>query len=124
MAKTKRKCGTRSSRGTPPPPIPEGWKPRATSAEELAELVDRLPEQPGVYIMRDRSGTVVYVGKARRLRARVRQYFSGQDSRRFVPLLGDLLGDLETVVTANDKEALLLENTLIKAHRPRFNVKL
>ncbi len=124
MAKTKRKSDARSSRGTPPPPIPEGWQPRANSSEELMELVARLPEQPGVYIMRDRTGVVVYVGKARRLRARVRQYFSGQDSRRFVPLLGNLLGDLETVVTANDKEALLLENTLIKAHRPRFNVKL
>lgn len=124
MAKPKRKGGARSSRGTPPPPVPAGWTPRATSREELLALVERLPDVPGVYIMRDRSGAVVYVGKARRLRARVRQYFSGHDTRHFVPLLGDLLGDLETVVTANDKEALLLENTLIKAHRPRFNVKL
>ena len=74
--------------------------------------------------MRDRKGHVVYVGKAQRLRARVRQYFSGQDSRAFVPLLTTLLGDIETVVVANNKEALLLENNLIKEHRPRFNVKL
>ncbi len=124
MAKAKRKGGARSSRGTPPPPVPADWTPRATSREELLALVERLPDVPGVYIMRDRAGAVVYVGKARRLRARVRQYFSGHDTRHFVPLLGDLLGDLETVVTANDKEALLLENTLIKTHRPRFNVKL
>lgn len=74
--------------------------------------------------MRDRKGEIVYVGKARRLRARVRQYFSGQDTRFFVPLLAELLGDIETVVTNNAKEALLLENNLIKEHRPRFNVKL
>ncbi len=105
-------------------PIPEGWKPRASNADELATLVERLPEQPGVYLMRDRRGAVVYVGKARRLRARVRQYFNGHDSRSFVPKLGGLLGDIETVVTSNDKEALLLENNLIKRLRPRFNVKL
>jgi len=74
--------------------------------------------------MRDRSGVIVYVGKARHLRGRVRQYFNGHDTRMFVPLLGKLLGDIETVVTTNDKEALLLENTLIKRHRPRFNIKL
>ena len=84
----------------------------------------RLPELPGVYVMRDRSGTIVYVGKARRLRARVRQYFNGTDTRHFIPFLANLLGDIETVVTSNDKEALLLENNLIKKHRPRFNVKL
>ena len=121
----------RGGRGRPerheaaaPPPVPPGWAPRATTPEALAEVVDRLPEEPGVYIMRDRRGAVVYVGKARRLRARVRQYFSGHDTRAFVPMLGRILGDVEAVVTASDKEALLLENTLIKAHRPRFNVKL
>ncbi|MBK8261601.1 MAG: excinuclease ABC subunit UvrC [Nannocystis sp.] len=111
-------------RGEGPPPPPPGWTPRARSAEELCALVELLPESPGVYLMRDRRGVVVYVGKANKLRARVRQYFSGHDTRSFVPLLGRLLGDIETVVTSNDKEALLLENTLIKAHRPRFNVKL
>ena len=105
-------------------PIPKDWRPRATSAEQLAALVERLPEEPGVYLMRDRRGAVVYVGKARRLRARVRQYFNGHDSRSFVPKLAGMLGDIETVVTSNDKEALLLENNLIKRLRPRFNVKL
>lgn len=104
--------------------MPKDWQPRATSREQLVELVERLPESPGVYVMRDRKGVIVYVGKARRLRARVRQYFNGHDTRNFVPLLGKLLGDIETVVTSNDKEALLLENTLIKRHRPRFNIKL
>jgi excinuclease ABC subunit C len=125
MATSKRSAKKRgSSRGTPIPPVPADWAPRATSRAEVLELVERLPDDPGVYIMRDRGGAIVYVGKAHRLRARVRQYFNGHDNRHFVPLLGDLLGDIETVVTANDKEALLLENSLIKTHRPRFNVKL
>ncbi len=106
------------------PEIPEGWEPRATSREALLEIVDRLPTAPGVYVMRDRKGRVAYVGKARSLRARVKQYFSGHDTRYFVPHLGDILGDIETIVTANEKEALLLENNLIKQHRPRFNFKL
>ena len=100
------------------------WQPRAGSPEELAEIVERLPDLPGVYIMRDRKGDVVYVGKAKRLRARVRQYFNGTDPRLFVPYLAQTLGDIETVVTSNDKEALLLENNLIKKYKPRFNVKL
>lgn len=106
------------------PAVPEGWVPRITDAEQLAGVLGRLPDQPGVYLMRDRQGHVIYVGKARRLRARVRQYFNGHDTRAFVPLLAKIVGDIETVVTANNKEALLLENNLIKEHRPRFNVKL
>ncbi len=116
--------GRKRSRAQPVPEVPDDWKPRASSREQLVDLVERLPEGPGVYVMRDRKGVIVYVGKARRLRARVRQYFNGHDTRNFVPLLGKLLGDIETVVTSNDKEALLLENTLIKRHRPRFNIKL
>lgn len=104
--------------------IPPDWKPRARNREQLVELVERLPTDPGVYVMRDRKGRVVYVGKARRLRQRVRQYFNGHDTRRFVPTLGRILGDIEAVITSNDKEAMLLENNLIKRYHPRFNVKL
>jgi excinuclease ABC subunit C len=100
------------------------WKPRARTLEQLVEIVELLPNEPGVYIMRDRKGRIVYVGKAKRLRARVRQYFNGTDTRMFVPMLGKLLGDIEAVVTSNDKEAMLLENHMIKQHQPRFNVKL
>ena len=106
------------------PQVPDGWTPTITSREDIAPLIDRLPLSPGVYLMRDREGHVVYVGKARRLRVRVKQYFSGHDERYFVPLLGDLLGDIETMVVESDKEALLLENSLIKQHRPRFNFRL
>src|SRR5512134_1725774 len=84
-----------------------------------------MPDQPGVYLMKDKKGRVIYVGKASCLRDRVRQYFhKSSDNRDFVPLLGGLLGDIETLVTRNEKEALLLENNLIKQHQPKFNVKL
>ncbi len=91
----------------------------------LVEILDRMPVEPGVYLMKDKKGRIVYIGKAASLRNRVRSYFmrSG-DSRAFVGLLSRLLSDIETVVTNNEKEALLLENNLIKQHQPRFNVKL
>jgi excinuclease ABC subunit C len=92
----------------------------------LEEKLDALPNQPGVYLMKDRAGRIIYVGKAVNLRNRVRSYFnrSSSDSRAFVQLLDRVLGDLETVVVRTEKEALLLENELIKKHRPRFNVQL
>jgi excinuclease ABC subunit C len=92
----------------------------------LRQKLDALPPDPGCYLMKDRQGVVVYVGKASSLRARVRQYFDpGRgDDRIFVPLLEDLLGDVEVIVTRSEKEAVLLENELIKKHRPRFNVRL
>src|SRR3954464_8735531 len=98
----------------------------APARKSLAEILDRLPTDPGVYLMKDRRGKVIYVGKAANLRARVRQYFQPNtgDIRDFVPLLEGIVGDIATVVTSNEKEALLLENTLIKKHQPRFNVKL
>ena len=75
--------------------------------------------------MKDHAGEIIYVGKAVNLRSRVRSYFTRTgDTRAFVGLLDHVLGDLETVVVGNEKEALLLENELIKQHKPRFNVKL
>ncbi len=95
-------------------------------ALDTEELLARLPTDPGVYLMKDRKGKVIYVGKAKDVRARVAQYFRGQDERTFVAtgLLERLLGDIETMIVTNEKEALLLENNLIKQHQPRFNVKL
>lgn len=93
--------------------------------DELMRLLDQLPHAPGVYLLKDRRQQVVYVGKARDLFKRVRSYFTrSSDDRPFVPRLARLLGDVETIVTRNEKEALLLENTLIKRHKPRFNVML
>jgi excinuclease ABC subunit C len=98
----------------------------APAERSLAEILDRLPTQPGVYLMKDRRSKIIYVGKAANLRTRVRQYFqpASGDTRAFVPLLEGIVADIETVVTSNEKEALLLENNLIKRHQPRFNVKL
>ena len=94
-------------------------------SERVAEKLKRLPAAPGVYLMRDRRGTVVYVGKAVNLRSRVRSYFAaGGDERAFIPFLPELLGDLEVLLVTSEKEALLLENELIKKHKPRFNVLL
>lgn len=90
----------------------------------LEEKLSRLSAEPGVYLMKDRAGEVIYVGKAVNLRNRVRSYFTGTDTRAFIPLLDRLLGDVETLVVSNEKEALLLENELIKQHQPRFNVLL
>jgi excinuclease ABC subunit C len=98
----------------------------APARKPLAEVLDRLPSDPGVYLMKDRRGKTLYIGKAANLRNRVRQYFqpASGDTRDFVPLLESVVADIETVVTSNEKEALLLENTLIKRQQPRFNVKL
>lgn len=88
--------------------------------------IHEISRAPGVYQMFDARGKVVYVGKAISLRARVRQYFveSGGDERISVPLIRQATHHIETIVTASEKEAFLLENTLIKRHRPRYNVRL
>ena len=92
----------------------------------LREKLETLPTQAGVYVMKDRAGEVVYVGKAVNLRSRVMQYFQERsgDTRAFIPFLEDLLGEVEVMITPSEKDAVLLENELIKKHRPRFNVKL
>src|SRR3954466_16370678 len=83
--------------------------------------------EPGVYLFKDARGAVIYVGKAKNLRTRVRQYFRpGGDERFFVAagFLGRAVADIETIVVTSSKEALLLENHLIKQHQPKFNIKL
>ncbi len=94
--------------------------------DAVLQKLDSLPAAPGVYLFKDKKGAVVYVGKATSLRARVRSYFqdSQSDTRPFIPVLQRTIGDLETIVTANEKEATILENNLIKEQRPRYNVKL
>jgi excinuclease ABC subunit C len=85
-----------------------------------------LPGQPGCYLFKDKQGGVLYVGKAKSLRSRVRSYFQdgGSDVRAFIPFLRRHVHDLETIVTATEKEAAVLENSLIKERKPRYNVKL
>ena len=92
---------------------------------EPREKAAALPESAGVYLFKDAAGTVLYVGKARSLRSRVRSYFS--ESRWTDAKTGSLareIADLETIVLANEREALALENNLIKQYHPKFNVLL
>ncbi|GIW41349.1 MAG: UvrABC system protein C [Candidatus Binatia bacterium] len=90
----------------------------------LEEKLEALPAQPGVYLLKDRQGKVIYVGKAKNLRARVRAYLRGGDERHQVRFLMARAADVETLVTRNDKEALILENNLIKQYKPRYNIRL
>ena len=88
------------------------------------EKIRNAPGRSGVYLMKDGEGRVIYVGKAKNLRARVRAYFGGTDLRRMIPFLVSRIQDMEFIVTDTEKEALILENNLIKKHRPRYNVNL
>lgn len=91
---------------------------------DLKQL-DSFPSQPGVYLMKGRDGHVLYVGKAKNLRQRVKQYFvPGRDGRLMVPLLVAKIESIDTIVVFSEKEALLLENNLIKQHKPRYNALL
>ena len=83
-----------------------------------------FPIEPGVYIMKDKAGRVLYIGKANNLKQRVKQYFSGQDTRPQIPLLLAKVETVETIQVFSEKEALLLENTLIKKHKPHYNILL
>ena len=95
-------------------------------AEAARRKLEKLPASPGVYVFHGADGKVLYVGKARSLRSRVRSYFQpgSSDLRAFVSRLERELVDIETFVTHTDKEAALLENQLIKSHQPKYNVKL
>jgi excinuclease ABC subunit C len=87
--------------------------------------LEQFPPQPGVYIMKDARGRVLYVGKAKQLKTRVKQYFlEKRDSREMIPFLIQEVESIDTLVVPSEKEALLLENTLIKRHQPKFNAVL
>ncbi len=91
----------------------------------MEEKLAKLPPLPGVYIMKGPSGEVLYIGKAKDLRARVRSYFrEGGDGRYAVRFLSSKTADVDYIVTTNEKEALLLEDTLLKRHKPRYNIRL
>ncbi len=92
---------------------------------DIDKRLETIPDKPGCYLMKNRRGRIIYIGKAKSLRTRVRNYFqTSGDPRPFVRWLPRVLGEIETIITANEKEALILENTLIKKHKPRFNVQL
>ena len=83
------------------------------------------PDQPGVYLMKDAGGVVLYIGKAKNLRARLKQYFAVHgDERDMIPYLTAQIETIDTIVALTEKDALLLENQLIKQHKPKYNVLL
>ncbi|MEO0005798.1 MAG: excinuclease ABC subunit UvrC [candidate division WOR-3 bacterium] len=89
----------------------------------FSEKVKAAPNEPGVYLLKDRQGKVLYIGKARSLRDRLRSYLQPQFQPRLAALLRRVF-DLETIVTRSEVEALLLEESLIKIKKPRYNVRL
>jgi excinuclease ABC subunit C len=93
---------------------------------EVRDKLAKLPAKPGVYLFRDGRGDVLYVGKAKSLRPRVRSYFQAGrgDARHQIPRLVDRIADVEVIVTGTEVEALHLEQNLVKRHRPPFNVRL
>ena len=83
------------------------------------------PQDPGVYLMKDRTNTILYIGKAKNLRARLKQYFGAtKDKRQMVPYLTSQVQAIDTIIALTEKDALILENTLIKKHKPKYNVLL
>jgi excinuclease ABC subunit C len=93
--------------------------------DQLQRKLDTLPEGPGVYLWKDAAGDVLYVGKAKRLRNRVRSYFATDfPTSPRNQLLQRLIADVETIVVPSEAQSLILENNLIKEYRPRFNVRL
>src|SRR6266498_188095 len=91
----------------------------------LEAQLKELPRQPGVYLFRAGDGSVLYIGKAKSLRSRVRSYFQGgPDGRVGMSQLVERVADVETIVTGSEAEALHVEQSLVKRHRPPFNVRL
>lgn len=91
--------------------------------ELLKQKIAIIPENPGCYLMKDHQGTIIYVGKAKVLKQRVRSYFTGSHDRKTQRLVGEI-EDFETIITSSDIEALILELNLIKQYNPKYNVML
>lgn len=104
-----------------------GVSPRKRDAkDQIREKLPYVPQKPGVYLMRDRFGKIIYVGKAKLLRNRVRTYFQpgADDGRRQFKALVSNIADFEYIITDTEAEALILEANLIKEHKPRYNISL
>ena len=86
--------------------------------------LSNFPNLPGIYIMRNHENKVLYIGKAKDLKKRISQYFTSHDTRATIPFLISQIKNIETIVVSNEKEALILENTLIKKFKPKYNILL
>ncbi len=92
---------------------------------DIKKKLKELPARPGVYLMKGRTGAILYIGKAKSLRSRVRSYFlKTADDRYATRFLALKTHDIDCIVTANEKEALFLEETLLKRHKPKYNIRL
>ena len=94
------------------------------SESVIREKLKMLPDSPGVYIMMDADGVVIYVGKARVLKNRVRQYFHSSPKPSKVQAMVDCIADFSYIVTPSEVDALALENTYIKKYKPKYNILL
>lgn len=93
--------------------------------EHVQTILDNLPQKPGCYLMKDKNGKIIYVGKAKKLRNRVRSYFTtNADGTSKTLTMRNKVRDIEYIITENEVKALILEETLIKTHKPRYNVLL
>src|SRR5271155_3692962 len=112
----------------PDPPTPDPTSQpadAASSSDAIAVKLDAIAPEPGVYLLKDKAGKVLYVGKAKSLRSRVRAYFRDSGDTRFqVRFLMSRVRDFDTLVARSEKEALILENNLIKQYKPRYNIRL
>jgi len=95
---------------------------KAEEAASFPDLIRDAPRTPGVYLMKDAAGEIIYAGKAKDIQARLRNYAGGTDTRGMIPFLLSRVRAVEWILTATEKEALILENNIIKEHRPRYNV--
>src|SRR3989344_3442826 len=86
-------------------------------------MIPNVPDDPGVYLFKDSSGKIIYIGKAKILKKRVLSYFSGKKNAKTQALVHKI-NDIEFIVVNNETEALLLENQLIKKHWPKYNISL
>lgn len=91
--------------------------------ERLRELIALLPDKPGVYLMKDDGGNIIYIGKAKNLRKRVSQYFLRPQSGKVAAMVGHVY-EFDTIVLSSEKEAFILEMNLIQTHYPRYNIML
>ena len=90
----------------------------------LTEQIKSFPGSSGVYIMKNGKGEVVYIGKAANLKSRVRSYFAGREDRYQIKFLMKQVNNIDIIVTDTEKEAIILEDILIKKHRPKYNINL
>ena len=114
----------RRNGGVPLEVLPLSRDPSGPLVSVLSEKILNLPAAPGVYLFKDARGEVLYVGKAQRLSSRVRSYLAGDSSRYQIGELMAEATDLDVILTDSEVEALLLESTLVRQHKPRYNIEL